>query len=168
MVAEPKPQDCATNWPGCACPKDISELHITPPDGMKLVGGDNCSAMGDEITMGTFEFAGDVTVTGTILYRYNDMFDRSDASFEAQHPHRNRYTEAQYNQFASGIDYFGMYENPHPPVPPVSDANPCQAAPAVMRIRHITIVVSGQDDAGAFATDYDVVKVGEYRKCTPR
>lgn len=145
--ADAEGENCEAHWPGCPCPQDLTpilaELHETPPKGMSLVEG-SCARRGGIVEMGSFEFAGEMTIKGTIIYEAGDMFDSL--------------TFAGYRV----ADDTSLH------VPPLSENERCQAAPAEIKIKRYQILIGGTDEAGTWMRDYEVVKLGKYGKCGKR
>ncbi len=157
-------ESCDANWPGCPCPRDLSELHIIPPEGMSLTSG-QCSMQSGSISLGSFTFTGNLTLKGAVVFSADEMTDHLNFFPDAPPTPARKYTPEQWRQFAGALYGLRLNDWEKFGVPALSPGNPCMEADAVIKIRSIEALIEATDEAGNWLREYQVVKIGKFRKC---
>ncbi len=140
-------ESCETSYYGCPCQGSLSEIqrkfHIAAPKGMSLVEG-ACTTRRGAISFSNFTYKGEMTLKGTITYSATEMG-------------------------GDPVTFEGMYlDGDHSPdlnLPALSDKATCWAAPAVIKILVLEEQSGGDLGDGILIKRYEVLKLGEYKKC---
>jgi len=140
--------NCEASYYGCPCPENLSEIqrkfHITPPKGMTLIEA-SCTTKSGAIYNSYFKFEGDMTLKGTIRSSVDEM-GYNPVTFE-------------------GLKFSEIRPDLNLPPLPDKDDTMCLTAPAVIRVRVLEERNGGGDEDGTWIRSYEVLKLGEYKKC---
>ncbi len=153
---------CEPEGEFCECEKIMSKLPISLPKGMKLASVAHCTRVKETNYLeGFFYFKGEATVSGEVRRIENAVLASDYVYFMVKNP-------GEYRQFSSAIDSFAFMDESagrKVRLPELSHKSSCWAADAVIRVKALKVISNETDAAGSYATDYDVLEVGKYRKC---
>lgn len=147
------------DYTSCSCGVGLKTIHI--PKQLQRVGFKPVAACGisDEYgsseeygaSRGSYYFKGNVIVTG-LLIREDDVIARFDLN-----------SDVAIDRLK--FDFTSPYtiKRLRPPEP--STAKPCWKTKATLRIKTLVQLNGGTDEAGLWPMQYDVLSLGEYKKC---
>ena len=144
---------------------ELKDCKVIPPKGMKLAKIDVCTVTAGGDYIGHFFFEGEETVTGDVSYEYFDdeilggniLGFRSD-NFKEYRPYSSAGEAFNFE------DYDRTIPKLHPPnITKTKDK--CWVARATLKVRAIEVVNGGSDQDGTWATDFDVLQIGKYKRC---